>query len=82
MIIAGSFGAALDVQDARCIGLLPRSQTAECCSLGNTALHGATLLLEEEARAEAQRLVSRCQVLELGGNSLFQKHFLSRMRFG
>ena len=81
VILAGGFGAALDSRDAMTIGLLPRDSGGELYCLGNTALHGATLLLDEAARQRAALLAANCHIVELAGDSRFQELFLAGMRF-
>lgn len=79
--LAGAFGNYVRVTSARRIGLLPGGSHIE--STGNSALRGArALLLHPSVRASIlQRVVSRCEHVELAADPSFQETFVESMLF-
>lgn len=86
IIVAGSFGASLDVGHAAAIGLLPRlsgSSRAEIRMAGNSSLAGSRLiLLDERLRAAAALEASRIEHVSLAERLDFQEAFAAGLVLG
>jgi uncharacterized 2Fe-2S/4Fe-4S cluster protein (DUF4445 family) len=81
-IIAGAFGAYIDIASAVEIGLLPDLPPARFEQIGNAAGAGIRrLLVSEHARAEARALARRCEYVELSTLAAFHKTFLAHIGF-
>ena len=81
-IIAGAFGAYIDVQSGIEIGLFPDLPLDRFTQVGNAAGLGIRrMLASKTARAEAAELAARCRYVELSTKSDFQKHFLHNIGF-
>ncbi|NNN19293.1 MAG: DUF4445 domain-containing protein [Acidimicrobiaceae bacterium] len=82
VIVAGAFGAYIDLESTVAIGLLPDIPLERYIQVGNAAGVGARLaLLSADEREEAIRLAKRARVLELSGLPQFQKVFFRRIGF-
>ncbi len=76
-VIAGSFGAYIDIASGIDIGLFPRLEMKRFVQVGNAAGMGVRQMLTSHLRrAEAAELAERCQYIELSTRSNFQKMFL------
>ncbi len=81
-IIAGAFGAYIDVPSAITIGLLPNLPTDRFQQVGNAAGAGIRrLLTSQAARERAGALAQQCEYVELSCVKTFQKAFLSNIGF-
>ena len=81
VIIAGGFGAYMNVRSACAIGLLPPALMAKTAHAGNTAGAGAALALTGPARDELSKLAGRCEYLELSGSGDFMEKYIECMAF-
>lgn len=81
VLIAGGFGAYMDVKSACAIGLLPPTFVEKTKHVGNSAGAGAALALGEESRQELSRLTERCEYLELSSSALFMEKYIDYMVF-
>ena len=82
VIVAGAFGAYIDLESTVTIGMLPNLALERFVQVGNAAGLGARLaLLSAAERAEATNIASRARVLELSGLPEFQKAFFTRIGF-
>ena len=82
VVIAGAFGAYIDVGSAIAIGLLPALALARFKQVGNAAGVGVRqLLASQKARARARELAQRCRYVELSTRGDFQKSFLHNIGF-
>lgn len=82
-VIAGAFGAYIDVGSAIAIGLLPALARERFQQVGNAAGVGVRrLLASRSARARAAALARRCRHLELSTLEGFQKLFMKHIGFG
>ena len=81
-IIAGAFGAYIDVHSGVATGLFP-ALAPECfVQVGNAAGVGVRqMLAARQARARAAQLAERCRYIELSSRSDFQKIFLHHIGF-
>jgi uncharacterized 2Fe-2S/4Fe-4S cluster protein (DUF4445 family) len=81
-IIAGAFGAYIDVASAVEIGMLPDLPRERYLQVGNAAGLGARMMLASlGARHRAAELAAGCRYLELSTRSDFQKSFLDNIGF-
>jgi uncharacterized 2Fe-2S/4Fe-4S cluster protein (DUF4445 family) len=81
-VIAGSFGAYIDVASGIDIGLFPTLPRERFCQVGNAAGRGIRrMLASTQARVRAQELAESCRYLELSSRSDFQKIFLKHIGF-
>jgi len=81
-VIAGAFGAYLDVGSAIAIGLLPALARERFQQVGNAAGVGVRrLLASRSARAQANALARGCRHLELSTLEGFQKLFMKHIGF-
>lgn len=82
VLIAGAFGAYIDVRSAIAIGLVPALPVERFAQVGNAAGVGVQMVLTSVAlRARAREIAARCRYLELGSLPGFQKTFLRRIDF-
>ena len=81
-VIAGAFGAYIDVASAIAIGLLPPLPRERFTQVGNAAGLGIQqMLASTERRTRAARLAVECRYTELSSRGDFQKTFLSHIGF-
>lgn len=81
VFVTGRFGAALNVESAVAVGLLPQT-VADVRQHGNLALRGAVRLAREpEKTAEALELAGKCREVILSGRPDFEEAFVAAMEF-
>jgi uncharacterized 2Fe-2S/4Fe-4S cluster protein (DUF4445 family) len=81
-IIAGAFGAYIDVQSGIEAGLFPALAPARFVQVGNAAGMGVQRMLASgRAREQAGELAARCRYVELSTLAGFQKTFLQHIGF-
>jgi uncharacterized 2Fe-2S/4Fe-4S cluster protein (DUF4445 family) len=81
-VIAGSFGAYIDVESGVAIGLFPDLPRERFQQVGNAAGVGIRRMLASTAtRARAKELAETCRYMELSSRSDFQKIFLKHIGF-
>jgi uncharacterized 2Fe-2S/4Fe-4S cluster protein (DUF4445 family) len=81
-VIAGSFGAYIDIESGVAIGLFPDLPRDRFRQVGNAAGVGIRrMLASNEARARASVLAENCRYMELSSRSDFQKVFLKHIGF-
>ena len=79
-LIAGSFGAYIDIGSAIAIGMLPPLPIARYAQVGNAAGQGVRLMLASRAaRRQAAELAQACRPLELSTRSDFQRSFVANI---
>ena len=82
VVIAGAFGAYIDVASAIAIGLLPALPLDRFSQVGNAAGVGVRqLLASRKTRAQARELALQCRYVELSTSGDFQKSFLHNIGF-
>jgi len=82
VIIAGAFGAYIDVASGIAVGLLPALPRERFEQVGNAAGVGVRqILASREMRARARDLARRCRYVELSTRDGFQKVFLNNIGF-
>lgn len=81
-VIAGSFGAYIDVESGVRIGLFPDLPRERFRQVGNAAGVGIRrMLASTAARTRAKQLAETCRYMELSSRSDFQKVFLKHIGF-
>ncbi len=81
-IIAGSFGAYIDIASGIDIGMFPPSGISKFIQVGNAAGIGIRRMLAScQARSRATELAANCQYMELSSRKDFQKVFLQHIGF-
>ena len=81
VLIAGGFGAFMDVRSACAIGLLPPAFLDRTRHVGNSAGAGAALSLDGEQRELLRKVTDECSYLELSSSSLFMEKYIECMVF-
>lgn len=80
VIIAGAFGAYIDVESAIAIGLLPQIPRERVSQVGNAAGTGARLaLISHVQRRRAAEIADRVRYLELARTPRFMRNFAEAM---
>lgn len=82
LLLTGSFGAVLDPQDLKTIGIFGAEMVEKCRFIGQGALTGVErLLLQAGDAASVGALAARCRVVPLSGTPLFERKFLEQIDF-
>jgi uncharacterized 2Fe-2S/4Fe-4S cluster protein (DUF4445 family) len=82
VLIAGAFGAYIDVASGIDIGLFPPLPRERFEQVGNAAGNGVRRIVASvNARERASRLARSCHYVELSTRSEFQKIFLHHVAF-
>ena len=82
LYLAGNFGSHLNVRSAVRIGLIPECLQERVAILGNAALSGATLMLQDQKfQSEAAQIAAQAICVNLGGNSAFNEKFIEKILF-
>lgn len=82
LIIAGAFGAYINVENAMTIGMLPDIPSHKIEQVGNAAGAGVKLaLLSYTLRKQAHNLARDSQYIELAGTQTFMKSFMNNINF-
>lgn len=82
LFLAGGFGTALNPDDAKQIGMIPRSLGGSTVGVGNASLAGAALvLLSNQCRDRAERIAKQAQSVDLAQNASFQKRYIDALNF-
>lgn len=80
LVMAGGFGNYIDPESAKLLGLYPEVDVDDVEFLGNAAGYGAMYaLLNQEARAEADRIVDEVEYVELAAWDGFHDLFMEAM---
>ncbi len=81
--IAGGFGTQLPLRSAAAIGLIPETLADQAYLLGNAALTGASLILEDSRLMQkAAQLCAEAIPITLGGSTAFNDRYVDAMGFG
>jgi uncharacterized 2Fe-2S/4Fe-4S cluster protein (DUF4445 family) len=83
ILVAGGFGASLNIRNAMAVGLLPGVPERKVVFVGNTSLAGARkLLLSFPARDAIETYAKKIRHVSLASGRDFQDHFVSALEFG
>ena len=83
LYLAGGFGSHLDPASAAAIGLIPDSLVPRTRVIGNAALTGACMLLNDPAAViSAKEIAAEARHVPLGGNPVFNQAYIEEMLFG
>lgn len=80
-LLAGGFGAYMNIESACAIGLLPPCLASKTRHIGNAAGMGAALALDPAGQRQLEALAARCGYHELSGSALFNEYYLEAMAF-
>jgi len=82
LYIAGGFGSYLNLNSAAHIGLIPEQMLSRTKVIGNAALSGASMLLQNKGFIEKSRiLASNAQTIQLDRNPVFSELYIDWMMF-
>ncbi len=82
-VIAGGFGSHINVENAAAIGLFPKELAPKAEVLGNAALEGAEMLLQNRSFYESScRLADTMETVDLSSNPYFSDQYMDSMMFG
>ena len=82
LYLAGNFGSHLNIHNAARIGLIPEILQNRVVLLGNAALAGAAMLLQDQQlQAAVEQIVAHAVCVNLGGNPVFNEKFIEHMLF-
>ncbi|ABL78781.1 ASKHA domain-containing protein [Thermofilum pendens] len=80
VVVAGSFGSSLNVENALEIGLLPPVPPEKVWFAGNTAVGGAVLaLVSEEALSELDEILSKVEFVEFAASPEWKAEFMNSL---
>lgn len=81
-VIAGGFGSHIQVENAAAIGLFPPELAAKAEVLGNAALEGAEMLLQNKSfYASSCALADEMETVDLSSNPYFSDQYMDSMMF-
>jgi len=81
LVLTGSFGARINVDDALELGMIPAAKKSRVKAFANAAGMGAGMLLSEQAFDFAVELAERVKHIELYADPGFMDKFVSNMTF-
>jgi uncharacterized 2Fe-2S/4Fe-4S cluster protein (DUF4445 family) len=80
VILAGNFGAYIDLERAICIGLLPDVDRDRFYYLGNASLTGCQISLNDLNRFRDRTMISKLMTnMELSENPQFMNHYMAAL---
>lgn len=81
-IIAGAFGAYIDIESGIEIGMFPNLPRERFIQVGNAAGAGVRrMLASKHARVRARQLAAGCRYIELSTRAQFQRSFMQNIGF-
>jgi uncharacterized 2Fe-2S/4Fe-4S cluster protein (DUF4445 family) len=82
VIVAGAFGSFIDKESAMTIGLLPKVDSDDITSAGNTAGAGTLMAVTNAGEAvKAKEIPGRVEHVELASTKDFQEKYVAAMAF-
>lgn len=80
--IAGGFGNYLNLESAAAIGLIPEILRDRTQTVGNAALNGAGMVMQDAAKIPvAEKIAQSATTVDLGANPVFQEQYMMHMMF-
>lgn len=81
-MLAGGFGTYLRMESAVRIGLIPPAFLKNGSALGNAALGGAAMLLQDgRLIRQVREIAATAEIVELAGNPSFMEYYVESMLF-
>lgn len=81
LLIAGGFGAYVDITSACAIGLLPPALKDKTRHVGNSSGMGAAMALDPGCRAQLAKVDAGCSYVELSSSKVFNDKYIEAMMF-
>ncbi len=82
ILIAGSFGANLDIRDILDLELIPRIDSSKVVILGNSVVAGLkTIIMDSKHEEYMHRLIKDIRVIELAEDPEFNKLWINNLSF-
>ena len=81
VFVAGAFGSHLKKDALHTIGLIDDRWVEGLESVGDAALDGAVLALDDEKKIEAEKAASSAKYVSLSGSPHFEREFIANMNF-
>lgn len=81
VLIAGGFGAYMNVESACAIGLIPPALLHKTCHVGNSSGVGASMALTPGGRERLAQVDKLCSYVELSGSKVFNEKYIDAMMF-
>lgn len=79
--IAGAFGSNLDPEGLKEIGILDPLWLGSLKTVGDAALEGAVLALDDKGKKEAESLAREFKFVSLSGSAHFEREFIANLGF-
>lgn len=79
MYVAGGFSAQLNVENAACLGLVPRELTDRFVPINNSSLLGAVKFACE--KNDLAEIAKKAEFIDLGADNMFSELFFANMAF-
>lgn len=79
--IAGAFGSNIKKEGLEAIGITDVSWREKITFVGDAALSGAVLALNEDGKAQAERIAQSVKYVSLSGSAHFEREFIKNMDF-
>ena len=79
--LSGALGQNIDLRNAIRTGLLPSAPIQKFTAIGNGALLGGAMLLDEANRNKIRAMTANCQCLNLGTDVDFVESYIAEMNF-
>ncbi|MBI4950267.1 MAG: DUF4445 domain-containing protein, partial [Deltaproteobacteria bacterium] len=79
--VAGAFGSNLDPEGLKEIGILDPLWLGRLKTVGDAALEGAALALNDKGKKEAETLAKEFRFVSLSGSAHFEREFLANLGF-
>ena len=79
--LSGALGQNIDLRNAIRTGLLPGAPIEKFTAIGNGALMGGAMLLNEANRSKIRAMAKGCHCLNLGTDAGFMESYIEEMNF-
>ncbi len=81
IFLSGALGGSINVKNAAATGLLPNVAADKFTAVGNGALMGGALLLNEHNRERARRIAADAKAVNIAADSGFNERYIAEMNF-
>ncbi len=79
--LAGTFGKYINNEALTALGFLPNNSLSKIQSIGNASLHGAKLLIDQQAQEEIKQFFQNNRHIELSNKEEFQQYYMDNFNF-